>query len=68
MLKFKSIQALTVVIMTSYWGVRLITHPHHLHLTMLLFAGLALVLSELGYRAGQKESENKLVSKKTYTI
>jgi hypothetical protein len=51
----------TLGTMFGYWGIRFLSNPLHPHLTMLLMGGLALALSELGYRAGKKETEDSLV-------
>ncbi len=58
-MKFRTIQSTTSAVMFGYWLVRLVTHPNHLHLSMLVMGAVALVISELGYRAGQKEAANK---------
>ncbi len=59
LMKFRSIQGLTFGTMFGYWVIRLVTHPNHLHLSMLVMGAVALAISELGYRAGQKEVANK---------
>lgn len=56
-MKFRLVQALTVMGMYGFWISRVITNPHHLHFSMLAMASIALVISELGYRAGKKEAE-----------
>jgi hypothetical protein len=61
MIKFRLVQALTTGTITGYWLLRLATHPNHMHLSMLVMAAVAVGLSELGYRAGKKETEDSLV-------
>jgi hypothetical protein len=58
-MKFRSVQAVTFGTMFGYWVVRLVTHPNHLHLSMLVMGAVALAISELGYRAGKKEAADK---------
>ena len=56
-MKFRLVQALTVTGMYGFWITRMIANPYHLHFSMLAMATCALVISELGYRAGKKEAE-----------
>jgi hypothetical protein len=57
-MKFRTVQGLTFGTMLGYWVVRLVTHPNHLHVSMLAMAVLAVVISEVGYRAGKAEKED----------
>jgi hypothetical protein len=58
-MKFRNIQFLSIATILGYWGVRFITHPHHLHLSMLLMAAITLAVSEVSYAAGKAESKKK---------
>ena len=58
-MKFRIVQGLTLSTMFGYWVVRFVTHPHHLHLSMLIMMGVAAALSEVSYRAGKAEAKQK---------
>lgn len=60
-MKFRFVQMTTLGTMFGYWGIRFLSNPHHPHMTMLMMGAVALALSELGYRAGKKETEDSLV-------
>ena len=59
MLTFRLVQCASTVTVFGYWVLRALMNPFHLHPTMLVAAGLMLVVSEVSYRAGLSARDEK---------
>lgn len=58
-MKFRSLQAFSIVTVFAYWLVRFASDPHHMHKTMLIMSAVVALVSEVSYRAGKAEETSK---------